>query len=451
MAEASIKATPIVHTPRADLRDAVRQELKALGADSIVSPGSKDECVELLIANPDAILVLDWEVGAEEVNLILNAVKGHFMVEIRPIFLVIPEVDDNIVAVGAEYGVSQIHSGPISRVAIKECLQALFDEDSSTSAIREVLVKVATARSEGDWALATPMLLEMWAKNPGNERIAFELAENLIYEGNWTHAKQLLQPFVAMEPPNTRALHLMGRCMMSAGDFDGAIGMLEKAKIINPLNVDRLIDLGNAFLKKELVEDAMTNFAAAADLDPDNKGAKLGKGKCMLMSGDVNEALKLLKTVSGPRELASIFNTAAVLSIRSGTFDKGMSLYKSAMQAIGRNDKIASRLFYNMGLGYKRWGKTDKAVMCFQKSFELDSTYAKATKQIEAVKKGGGPAAAPSKARTPAHEPARGDFAEEEFTTFRNVGAAGTGAASSKDSKQQIADDFSTDDFNVDD
>src|SRR5690606_25466008 len=140
----------------------VRQEPKALGADSIVSPGSKDECVELLIANPDAILVLDWECGAEEVNLILGAVNGHFLVEVRPIFLIVPEVDDRMIAIGAEYGVSQVHAGPISRVAIKENLEALIKEEESTSDVREVLVKVATARSKGDWALATPLLLDMW-------------------------------------------------------------------------------------------------------------------------------------------------------------------------------------------------------------------------------------------------------------------------------------------------
>jgi tetratricopeptide (TPR) repeat protein len=457
---AEFKATPIVHTPRADVRDAVRQELKGLGAEQIVSPGTKDECIELLIANPDAILVLDWECGSEEVNQILGAVKGHFLVEIRPIFLIIPEVDDKVIAVGAEYGVSQVHSGPISRIAIKESLEALLKEDAMSSGIREILVKVAAARSNGDWALATPLLLDIWSKNPGNDRVAFELAENLIYENNWQHAMQLLQPFAAMDPPSTRALHLMGRCLMAQGDYDAAIGLLEKAKIINPHNVDRLIDLGNAFLSNQQVTEAMETFAEASELDPDNKEAKVGQGKCMLMSGEVNEALTLLKAVSGPRELASIFNTAAVLSIRTASFDKGMSLYKSAVKALGRNDKIASRLFYNMGLGYKRWGKNDKALACFEKSFELDATYAKAMKQMEVIKKGGGAAtkgASPSTSAHAAKAPAPaaatdtskgGDFAEEEFTAFRNVGGA---AAPAKDSKQSIADEFNADDFNVDD
>ncbi|MFK5283014.1 tetratricopeptide repeat protein, partial [Lacticaseibacillus paracasei] len=84
--------------------------------------------------------------------------------------------------------------------------------------------------------------------------------------------------------------------------------LLERAKIVNPHNVDRLIDLGEAFLNNNQVDEAMANFCEASTLDEDNKEAKFGQGKCMLMSGEVNEALGLLKAMSGPREMASIFN-----------------------------------------------------------------------------------------------------------------------------------------------
>jgi tetratricopeptide (TPR) repeat protein len=237
---------------------------------------------------------------------------------------------------------------------------------------------VATAREKGDWAIATPILEELWANHDGNERVAVELAENLIYEEQWDRAVELLTPFAETEPPHVRALHLMGRCRMHQGDYDGAIRLLERAKIINPHNVERLIDLGNSFLRNDQIDQAMSHFSDALALDEDNKDATVGKGQCHLMSGEINEALTLLKAVSGPRELASIFNTAAILAMRQDRHEQGMQLYQSALKAIGHDDKVTARLMYNMGLGYKRWQKPEKAQLCFEKAVELDPTFVKA-------------------------------------------------------------------------
>src|SRR5690606_5910376 len=158
------------------------------------------------------------------------------------------------------------------------------------------------------------------------------------------------------EEPPVRALHLMGRCYLKQGDLDAAIGQLERAKLINPLNVDRLIELGTAYLGTDNIERAMLNFADADRLAGDHSEAKAGLGKCHLLQGEVNEALALLKEHSGPRELASIFNTAAILSIRAKRFLKGMALYQAAVSASKGDKPVAARLVFNMGIGYNRQG-----------------------------------------------------------------------------------------------
>jgi tetratricopeptide (TPR) repeat protein len=413
---------PVVFTERADVRDAVRQELKALGAVDVQIPENQDDAVGKLIAAPQAMLVLDWALGSEVVNAVLGAVRGHFKIETRPIFLIIPTLDNNVIATGVEYGVSQIHSGEISRQGIRECLEALLHEDETTRDVRETLIQVAAARSKGDWAIATPLLQALSARLPGQERVSVELAENFIYENAWDEALALLAPLAELDPPNIRALHLMGRCHMHKGDFDGAVGLLSRAKMINPHNVERLIDLGNAFIKTDQLDEAMANFNEAMTLDSENKDAKVGAGQVMLMNGEVNEALSLLKSVSGPRELASLFNTSAILSMRQGRFDQGMHLYKSALAALGRDDKIAARLMFNMGLGFRRWNKPDKALMCFEKSLALDPTYAKAAKHKDAAAKGGHGTPAGGPPPDPPGD-ASGSFTEEEFTRVGSVQA----------------------------
>lgn len=377
---ASQPSPPIVHSPRQALRDVVVEELKGLGYPQTLFPKDQDNCIELLVKHPDSILVIDWALGSQHANAVLASIKGHFLVETRPIFLVIDELVDDVVATGAEYGVSQILAGAIERESVRECLGTLFQEASLTKNIREALITVAEARSRKDWPLATRILGELHTNNPDDERIALELVENLIVENQWDSALAILTPFAAQEPPNVRAMHLLGRVHLSMGNYDKAIALLNRAKIINPHNIDRLIDLGNAFFKNNQIDDAMQNFEQAAELDSDNKAATVGKSKCLLMNGDVNEALGLMKTVSGPREMASIFNTAAVLAMHVGQFDKGMSLYKSAINALGKNDQVASRLYFNMGLGYRRWSKLDRALACFSKSLDLDKAFDKAAR-----------------------------------------------------------------------
>ncbi len=412
---------PIVHSSRQTLRDLVAEELAELGHSKCLNPKDRDDCIEVLVKNPDSVLIIDWSLGAVHVNAVLASIKGHFLVETRPIFLVIEELVDEVVATGAEYGVSQIHAGPVERESIKECLGALFKEASLTKGVRAALVTVADARARKDWRLATALLEELHGDHPDDERVSLEFAENLIVEGRFDQALGVLQPIAAQEQPNIRSLHLIGRCYLAMGKVDEAIELLTRAKIINPHNIDRLIDLGNAFFKNNQIDEAMENFEQAGTLDEGNKAATVGKSKCLLMTGDVNEALALMKTVSGPREMASIFNTAAVLAIRVGQFEKGMSLYKSAINALGKNDQVASRLHFNMGLGYRRWSKLDRALTCFARSLELDAAFEKAARHKRlteaALGVGAGGAAAGAAAEGPAAPSPQGEerFDEEDF------------------------------------
>lgn len=406
MLQAPFASNPIIFTPRVDVRDLLKQELRALGAQEVVAPLSKEQCIEALILSPEALLVIDWETGAQAVSQILAAVRGHFKIEIRPIFMILPELDTNLVQTAAEFGVSHIHAGPVSRNAIRDGIQAVVRESVQTHETREMLLQVATARSKGDWSVA--MLEHLHRTRHDDARITAELAENLIHEEAWDKALALVEPLCALTPPDIRALHLAGRCYMQKGDFDAAIGFLGRAKLINPLNVERLIDLGNALLGADEVEQAKTQFQEAMLLDPDSAGARTGVGKCLLMEGEVNEALGLLKATSGPRELASIFNTAAILSMRQGRHELGMRLYQSGLAAVGKESKLAARLLFNMGLGYRRWDKPDRAKACFARCMELDPNFAKAKRHLKDAAK-----LASKQTRTPPSAPAEStDHAE---------------------------------------
>ncbi len=377
----------IVFVIDAESRAVVTASLESGGAGAAKLVDSPEACIEALVQEQKSILVIDMAAGSEQVNQILTASKTHFKVETRPILILVSELTDSALATASEYNVSQIHAGDIEKESVEVCIKQLVNELNSTDSIRDVLIKVATARSRGDWSIATPLLEREHEKNPNDERLSLELAENYIHERNWSGAEKLLEPYLSTTPPMIRALNLKARCLMNEGQFDAAATIMEKAKLLNPHNVERLIEFGHVLISSDRIDDARQQFEEAGALDNENVEASRGVGQCMLMQGEVNEALDFLKSISGPRELASVFNSAAVMSIHNGHFDQGMTLYKKAFKVVGTDDKIAARLLFNMGLGYKKNDDLVKALDCFTKAADLDPEYDKAGHHKQATEK----------------------------------------------------------------
>ena len=122
------------------------------------------------------------------------------------------------------------------------------------------------------------------------------------------------------------------------------------------------------------------------------RDAKIGKGQCSLMDDHVNEALTVMKEVASDLEMASIFNTCAVLNMRQGRHQSGMNLYQSGLKALGKDARLQARLFFNMGIGYRRWGKRDKALQAFTQAQKLDPHFKRVEAQIELMNAGTAPA-----------------------------------------------------------
>ena len=377
----------IVHTERNELRDALRQELKALSVKDIVFPANIDACIAEVVISPGTPLILDWEVGAAGIVRILAASRTHFKIDTRPIFLIASEVSEIVVQAAYEYGVAKLHSGEISRLEIKESLQDLLISNPDKKHIMSILSSVAEARRRNEWSVATPLLSSLAEKHPDNAMLQCELAENLIHEKRWSEAIPLLEPHARGDRPDVRSQHILARCLLNAGKNAAAAKLLQSAKLLNPFNVDRLIELGEVLLGQDRLTEAKETFDEARGISPRRADATVGAAKCRLLLGDINEALGLLKNISGPRELAAIFNTTAILAMQHGNHDKGMSLYRSALKSVGEVPQLKSRLHFNMGIGYRRWKKLEEALECFDKALLEDPKFTKAKKHREAASK----------------------------------------------------------------
>lgn len=246
---------------------------------------------------------------------------------------------------------------------------------------------VNTKRAEGDWDAATSLLEGLRTKLPDNPKVAAELAVNRIHASQWEQALSLLEPIESLDPPYIRALQLLSRCRMKIGKFKEASESLKKAKLINPYNIDRLLLLGKVLINCDEINEAKQMFQEAKDLAPDNHDAVKGESQCLLLEGEINEALDLLNEIESPRELASVFNSSAVFTMRKGKFKQGMALYDAALNAIEEDRATSARLFFNKGIGYRRWQKDPEAFSCFEKAIKFDESFEKAKKNYSELAK----------------------------------------------------------------
>lgn len=381
----SIVSDVIIFSAREDLSKLATDHLKLKGVSNLVTPETPEDCTDALRRFPKALLIVDWELGAEAVVKVLSMNRKRFAITGRPILLVATSVSENLVATAAEYAVSQIFTEALTAKNLGARLANMILAEGLADDVRKALTEVASLREGGDHKGALQLLQKMLSKHPGNLRLKSEAGETLLSMGEAEKAIQLLEGMDKTKPPYLRGMHLYGRACMKLGYFTEALKVLERANLFNPHDAERLVDIGQAMLNMDKIKDAESQFDDAIRMDPDLHSAHVGKGQVRLMEGKVNEALAVLKEVAGDLEMASIFNTCAVLNMRHGRHEGGMSLYQAALRSLGKDARLQARLYFNMGIGYRRWNKKDKAVQCIEQAIKLDPNFKKAQAHLESM------------------------------------------------------------------
>ena len=337
-----------------------------------------DQGIQLLHEEPNALLIIEWN---ETTGLALAMLEENLKIPQlipRPILLICHGEVETLEGLASEFNISQIYLGDINKNGIKEKLEVLRDAEYIEKEVREQYQSVTDIRESEGWEKSKDLLVELVTKYPNDERLQLELAENYFRLNQIAEAKKVLEPMTTKQKPLVRALNLYGRCLLKDGAYDEASKVLQNASFINPNNVDRLLNLGDAFIQAGRYRKAKDAYERASQLAPYNEDAIKGAGKASLLDDDITNALSYIKQLSDTREMASTFNTAAVIAISDNRFKQGMSLYKIAVDTIDEDYEILSKLAFNMALGFYRQNNNAFACMAFGISHVLDGSNEKA-------------------------------------------------------------------------
>ena len=370
----------LIFSSRMELRDVMRSALKRskLPDCEVVVPPSVERLTEEMERNDRYLLILDWEAGSQKVEKILKKAQKNFTVETRPILLIARQAENRLLAAGYEYHVSRVYSGDISLDRLRDLFEDIGRDEALNGPLRSVISSVNQKRHAGDWVGASKILDQVQKQVPDNQCILAEIAENHVQNAHWQEALNILSPLENLDPPYLRALNILGRCYMKLGQLDQAEEVLKKGKVTNPFNTDRLVMLGQCLLKLDKVQEAKINFQEAGKLDPGMKEAAEGQSGCMLLEGEINEALSLMKGSSSVREIAAVFNSSAIIAMRRGDYKQGMDLYEMGLKSVEGDPRLRSRFFFNQGIGYCRWHREKDAISSFSMSWKSDPEFEKA-------------------------------------------------------------------------
>lgn len=378
---------PIVASTRKGVINIIQQVMEELAAKSVmIQIENAVDAKDALTEQPRSLLFVDWNLGPDVAVQILKQGRSEANgLNLRPILLLIPNVTSEIAAIAMEYSVTKIFAGQITAPSLKEQIGQVRQMIDADQAIADQLESVAEARKSGDKSRVDQILSSLYEQYPNDLRLLVEYAEHLIETNQWVRAEVLLHPLWSREPPYIRALSAYSRCLIKKGSLSDAEGVLKRAKVINPYNVDRLISLGEVLLMSGKAQEAQVNFSEALQFDRGNKDAKAGKAKCQLLQNDINDALNLVKEIATPRELASIFNMAAVIASRDQKYEHSVKLYQTAISLVASDPWLVARLAFNQGLAFHKWDKPQEAREQFDLATKLDPSYAKASRATAAL------------------------------------------------------------------
>ena len=204
-----------------------------------------------------------------------------------------------------------------------------------------------------------------------------------------------MEDMIAKNPNDLRAVHMMSRILMAQKKVPEAIEMLNEAEKKNQYSASRLIALGDCYLQMGKYRQARGKFSTALGLDATKTEATQGLMQTELLTGNMDEALQMGRSLGSNTDIAKILNMTAIIAIHNNKIEDGLKMYEQSITLLSAHPVLGARVWFNLGLNHNRSGDAKRALTCFETACELDPAFAGAAhnrrvlgKRLAAVEEG---------------------------------------------------------------
>jgi tetratricopeptide (TPR) repeat protein len=160
----------------------------------------------------------------------------------------------------------------------------------------------------------------------------------------------------------------LGSALQEKGRVDEAITHYQRALEIESCNTSALCDLGSALLQKGKIEEAFPKFQKALQIQPDFAQAHNNLGNALMLSGRVDDAIAhFQKAVEIQADYADAHYNLGDALLLKGRVDEAITHYQTALQIKPEYAEAQN----NLGNALLQKGRVAEAIPHFQKALQI--------------------------------------------------------------------------------
>ena len=148
---------------------------------------------------------------------------------------------------------------------------------------------------DGNFEEAVPLLQQLIIKEPGMALLYTKLGICLVRMGEFDKAVPVLRKLVELSPQSAEAHFQLGMALFRTEDFAGAVPEFEIIVANRPRWERGYILLATAYVRTDRMPDAIKECKKVLEFSPEHYGANLFLGRVLVLSGDAEAALPILK------------------------------------------------------------------------------------------------------------------------------------------------------------
>ncbi|MEY4631937.1 MAG: hypothetical protein RIQ81_2057 [Pseudomonadota bacterium] len=270
-----------------------------------------------------------------------------------------------------ELGTAVVIPKPLTLDHLVEGIRSAVREENMPSAYKGAIRKVRGLMRQGQvkqakklWTTSLTTMLIPTVYQKATE------AEIKLAEAKLEDAYAACHQALTLGARGAYFYNLMGKVLSALGDYDRASKWLEKANAEVPLNVERLAEMAAVEMNRGDLEKASEIMDKASAVDTGNEKVMEAKAMLAIEKGDQDAASDVLKQLNDMMNVVAHLNNRAVTMAWKGDPNKGVELYRQALQAAPTSGTAGQKSFspsvtYNLAMALARKGdlKGAKAVM----------------------------------------------------------------------------------------
>lgn len=352
----------ILIDPDTTVHQAVRQSLKVAGIDKFEAFESGLSTWRWLTqGGRPSLILMEWRIPELNAMQLIQRINQH-MPGI-PIVLISSLISPSEIPLLKEIGVHGIVEKPFETqnlmAEIVNVVQQHRYPCEQQAMDRRILHCLATA-NEGE----ATRLMAIYLSNPAYDQLGklrIE-AEYAFFKGRFKQCCSHAFDALKITSDSLDLLNLLGKSLMRLGDYENALKILEKANALAPHNIERICRMASICNEMNRTDEAENWLTEAKSIDAANILVKETEAGMAIDSEDSQRATEVMKELENLHRIVAYTNNKAVALIRNNQFQKGINLYKTALEALPEPwSAIHDTVCFNLGLAYIRFIQYNEA------------------------------------------------------------------------------------------